>query len=230
MTLPEHPSAILLFAAGLGTRMAPLTNTRPKPLVEVAGMPLLDHALAQCTGLKTVVNAHYFAEQIHAHLADTDVLVSDEFDQLLETGGGLKRALPLLNCNPVFTMNTDAVWRGSNPLRSLQDAWQPEKMDALLLMVPTGQAVGHNGSGDFDIDGNGRLTLGHGYVYSGVQITHTDGLASISEDVFSMWALWEDMLAKETMFGVVYDGQWCDVGRPDSIPVAEAMLAGDANV
>jgi MurNAc alpha-1-phosphate uridylyltransferase len=127
-------------------------------------------------------------------------------------------------------MNTDAVWRGSNPVQTLQRAWLPEKMDALLLMIPTAQAVGHNGSGDFDVDGNGRLTRGHDYVYSGVQIIRTDGLASISEDAFSMWALWKNMLAKETMFGTVYDGQWCDVGRPDSIPVAEAMLAGDANV
>ena len=105
------PSAILLFAAGLGTRMAPLTNTLPKPLVEVADQPLLDHALAHCTGLKVVVNAHYRANQIRDHLAGTGVLVSDESDHLLETGGGLKRALPLLDSNPVLTMNTDAVWK-----------------------------------------------------------------------------------------------------------------------
>ena len=226
----EHPSAILLFAAGLGTRMSPLTNTRPKPLVEVAGKPLLDHALAQCAGMKPVVNAHYFAEQIHAHLEGTDVLVSDESDQLLETGGGLKRALPLLNSNPVFTMNTDAVWRGSNPVKSLQDAWRPEKMTALLLMIPTEQAVGHIGSGDFDIDAQGRLSRGNDYVYSGVQIIRTDGLATISKNAFSMWDLWEGMLANETMFGTIYDGQWCDVGRPDSIPIAEAMLAGNSHV
>lgn len=230
MTLDEHPTAILLFAAGLGTRMAPLTNTRPKPLVDVSGKPLLDHALAQCGGLKTIVNAHYFAEQIHTHLAGKDTIVSDESDKLLETGGGLKRALPLLDSNPVFTMNTDAVWRGSNPVKCLQDAWQPEKMDALLLMIPTSQAVGHNGSGDFNIDSEGHLSRGDDYVYSGVQIIRTDGLTAISETAFSMWALWNDMLAKGTMYGAVYGGQWCDVGRPDSIPVAEAMLAGDANV
>ncbi|AKS47738.1 MurNAc alpha-1-phosphate uridylyltransferase [Octadecabacter temperatus] len=228
--MSEHPNAILLFAAGLGTRMAPLTNKRPKPLVEVSGKPLLDHALAQCSGLKAVVNTHYFAEQIHAHLAGTDVLVSDESDQLLETGGGLKRALPLLDSNPVLTMNTDAVWRGSNPVECLKDEWRPKKMDALLLMIPTSNAVGHNGSGDFDIDSEGRLSRGSEYVYSGVQVIRTDGLASISLEAFSMWALWESMLANETMFGVVYDGQWCDVGRPDSIPVAEDMLAGDPNV
>jgi MurNAc alpha-1-phosphate uridylyltransferase len=127
-------------------------------------------------------------------------------------------------------MNTEAVWRGSNPVRTLQDAWHPDKMDALLLMIPTSNAVGHNGSGDFDIDSEGRLSRGSEYVYSGVQVIRTDGLASISLEAFSMWALWESMLANETMFGVVYDGQWCDVGRPDSIPVAEDMLAGDPNV
>lgn len=230
MTLPKHPSAILLFAAGLGTRMAPLTNTRPKPLVEVAGKPLLDHALAQCAGLKTVVNAHYFADQIHAHLADKNTLVSDESDELLETGGGLKRALPLLDSNPVFTMNTDAVWRGANPAQSLLDTWQPDKMDALLLMIPTNHAVGHKGSGDFNIDSEGRLSRGADYVYSGVQIIQTDGLAAITETAFSMWALWENMLVNGTMFGTVYNGQWCDVGRPDSIPIAEAMLAGETDV
>ena len=127
-------------------------------------------------------------------------------------------------------MNTDAVWRGPNPVQSLKDTWKPEKMDALLLMIPTEQAVGHNGSGDFNIDSNGRLSRGNEFVYSGVQIIRTDGLAAISETAFSMWALWEDMLAKETMFGAVYDGKWCDVGRSDSIPIAEAMLAGNAHV
>ncbi|SMX41163.1 nucleotidyltransferase family protein [Octadecabacter ascidiaceicola] len=228
--MPEHPSTILLFAAGLGTRMSPLTNTRPKPLVEVAGKPLLDHALAQCEGMKAVVNAHYFADQIYEHLEGTDVLVSDESDQLLETGGGLKRALPLLDSNPVFTMNTDAVWRGANPIRPLKNAWRPEKMDALLLMIPTEQAVGHTGSGDFDIDDKGRLSRGSDYVYSGVQIICTDGLAAVSENAFSMWTLWDGMLANGKMYGTVYDGQWCDVGRPDSIPIAETMLAGNNNV
>ncbi|MGJ8611473.1 MAG: nucleotidyltransferase family protein [Octadecabacter sp.] len=223
------PTSILLFAAGLGTRMAPLTDTRPKPLVTVAGRTLLDHARAQCIGLKTVVNTHYFANQIVDHLRDTDVLISDETDALLETGGGLKRALPLLGGNPVFTMNTDAVWNGPNPIHALSQTWRPQ-MDALLLMIPRDAAVGHTGKGDFDIDANGCLTRGTDYVYSGVQIIRTHGLAQITDHAFSMWALWGDMLESRKMFGTVYDGKWCDVGRPENIAMAENMLEGSDNV
>ena len=223
------PTSILLFAAGLGTRMAPLTETRPKPLVTVAGQTLLDHALAQCDGLKTVVNAHYFSDQIIAHLQGTDTIISDETEALLETGGGLKRALPLLDCNPVFTMNTDAVWKGSNPIHALAKAWQPQ-MDALLLMIPRAAAVGHTGRGDFDIDSTGRLTRGTNFVYSGVQIIRTDELEDVQDNAFSMWALWGDMLDRGAVYGTVYDGEWCDVGRPESISIAEKMLAGSDNV
>lgn len=224
------PSAILLFAAGLGTRMAPLTNTRPKPLVHVAGRPLIDHALAQCTGLRTVVNVHYFADQIRRHLAQTDVLISDETEQLLETGGGLKYALPLLGSNPVLTMNTDAVWKGPNSIKPLVQVWNPTEMDALLLLIPRAQAIGHIGSGDFDMDGSGRLSRGTSYVYTGVQKISTNGLTNITENTFSMWALWDRMLKCKRIFGVVYDGQWCDVGRPDSIKTAEEMLTGGDDV
>ena len=221
--MTDYPEAILLFAAGLGTRMAPLTDTRPKPMVEVAGKPLLDHARHWCDDLRTVVNTHYFANQITAHLAGSDDLISDETDQLLDTGGGLRRALPLLNSNPVFTMNTDAVWKGPNPLHMLRAAWRPE-MEALLLLIPHKSAVAHTGTGDFNIDSLGHLERGTEFVYSGAQIIRTDLLADISKDAFSMWALWEGMLERGGMFGVVYDGAWCDVGRPDSIPLAEAML------
>jgi len=223
------PTSILLFAAGLGTRMAPLTNTRPKPLIPVAGRTLLDHALAQCEGLKAVVNTHFFSDQIVDHLQGTGVLISDETDSLLETGGGLKRALPLLDCNPAFTMNTDAVWKGPNPVHALSSNWQPH-MDALLLIIPRADAVGHTGEGDFDIDKTGRLTLGTDYVYSGVQIIRTDSLAKVTDAAFSMWALWGGMLERRTMFGAVYDGEWCDVGRPENIKMAEDMLAGSDHV
>lgn len=224
------PDAILLFAAGLGTRMAPLTDTRPKPLIDVAGKPLLDHAIDQCAGLRIVVNTHYFSEQIEQHLAGRDIAISDETDELLETGGGLKRARPLLASNPVFTMNTDAVWRGPNPIEILMSAWNHDTTDALLLMIPRAAAIGHTGAGDFDIGPDGQLTRGISYVYSGVQIIKTDGLKDIQESAFSMWALWDGMLEKRSMRGVAYDGKWCDVGRPDSIPIAEAMLRGELDV
>lgn len=225
----SDPKAILLFAAGLGTRMAPLTNTRPKPMVKVAGRPLLDHALDWCDGLRCVVNTHYFADQIADHLAGTGVLISDESKQLLETGGGLKHALPLLESNPVFTMNTDAVWRGSNPVQMLAKAWRPD-MEALLLMIPRATAIGHTGAGDFDLTANGHLSRGTDFVYSGVQIIRTDRLVEVEDDAFSMWSLWSGMLDRESMFGAIYDGAWCDVGRPDSIPVAEAMLEENCDV
>lgn len=224
------PASILLFAAGFGTRMAPMTDTRPKPLVQVAGKPLLNHALTLCGGLRVVVNTHYRANQIKDHLSRTDVLISDESDGILETGGGLKRALPLLNSNPTFTMNTDAVWRGPNPIDTLSHNWDGAHMEALLLLIPRDAAVGHKGAGDFDIDADGRISRGTDYVYSGVQIIRIDGLAEITETAFSMWSLWNGMLARGGMFGTVYDGQWCDVGRPESIPLAEAMLGWNGDV
>lgn len=218
------PNSILLFAAGFGTRMAPLTARTPKPLIDVAGKPLLDHALDFCGGLNVVVNVHYLADQIKDHLDNHNIQISDESDGILETGGGLKRALALLQENPVMTMNTDAVWRGANPINVVRNNWK-NHMDALLVMIPRDQAVGHIGDGDFDIGTDGRLTRGGPYVYSGLQIVRTDGLANISETAFSMWALWNDFLDCGAMYGVPYTGQWCDVGRPESIPLAEAMIA-----
>ncbi|MDA9208071.1 nucleotidyltransferase family protein [Octadecabacter sp.] len=219
------PTSILLFAAGLGTRMAPLTNTRPKPLVEVAGRALLDHALDHCDGLNAVVNVHYYPDQIENHLAGRGISISDERAELLETGGGLKHALPILGDGPVYTMNTDAVWNGPNPLQRLEERWRPE-MNGLLLMIPRRNAVGHTGQGDFDIGADGRITRGHGYVYSGAQIIRTDLLASINKASFSMWDLWTPLLEGGTLFGTAYEGAWCDVGRPESIPIAEDLLKG----
>ena len=224
-----QPTSILLFAAGLGTRMAPLTDTCPKPLVKVAGRALLDHALDHCSDLKTVVNAHYLADQIENHIDGRNIFLSDERNALLETGGGLKHALPTLGDGPVFTMNTDAIWRGANPLQILKSNWQQE-MDGLLLMIPRDQAVGHTGKGDFDIGAHGQIHKGYDHVYSGAQIIRTDLLASIKKKSFSMWDLWTPMLEAGTLFGTIYPGAWCDVGRPDSIPIAEAMLQGAANV
>ncbi|MBT8412559.1 MAG: nucleotidyltransferase family protein [Octadecabacter sp.] len=226
----DHPTAALLFAAGLGTRMAPLTNDRPKPLIRVAGKTLLDHAIAQFNGQSIVVNAHYFHDQIEDHLRGTSVLISDERNTLLETGGGLKHALPLLGRGPVFTMNTDAVWAGPSPVNATAAQWDPDKMEALLLLVPTHAAVGHKGGGDFDLLPDGRIVRGTGYVYSGLQIIKTDGLAGIEDKAFSLWALWSGMFDRSAVFGVVYSGKWCDVGQPESIKIAEDMLKGSPDV
>ena len=225
-----NPTSILMFAAGLGTRMAPLTNTIPKPLVEVAGRPLIDHALQFRGDLKVVVNIHAFADQMETHLRGRDVSLSDERGLLLETGGGLKRALPLLEGNCVITMNTDAVWTGGDPIQTLLDVWDADRMEGLLLMIPRENATGHLGTGDFDIKADGTITKGQDYVYSGVQIIRADRLTEIAEDRFSMWSLWTPMLAANTLYGAAFGGGWCDVGRPDSIPLAEDMLKGQSGV
>jgi MurNAc alpha-1-phosphate uridylyltransferase len=218
-----RPTAVMVFAAGLGTRMGELTRDRPKPLVQVAGRPLIDHALDLCAGLRVVVNVHYLAQQMRDHLAGRAVRIADETAALLETGGGLRAALPLLDGDPVFTLNSDAVWRGPNPLTVLADHWR-EGMEALLLLIPQDRAIGHRGNGDFIAGPEGRLTRGPGLVYSGAQILHTGTLATIPEAAFSLNRVWDGMIARGTLFGVVYDGQWCDVGRPESIALAEGLL------
>ncbi|PPB82695.1 MurNAc alpha-1-phosphate uridylyltransferase [Albidovulum inexpectatum] len=232
--MPQTPHAVMLFAAGLGTRMGPLTADRPKPLVPVAGRALIDHALGlvDAAGIgRIVVNLHYRADQLRAHLAGrADIALSDESERLLETGGGLRQALPLLGPGPVFTLNTDAVWTGANPLAQLRAAWDPARMEALLLLIPRDNALGHAGQGDFDLGPDGRLRRGPGLVYTGAQIIRTETLPAIAEDVFSLNRLWDDMLARGTVFGCLHRGGWCDVGRPDCIPIAEAMLKGQGDV
>ena len=220
------PDALMLFAAGKGTRMAPLTDTTPKPLIPVAGRPLIDHALALArTGgaRRIVVNVHHLGQRIVDHLAGSDVLISDEREALLETGGGLKKALPLLGPGPVLTMNPDVLWTGPNPVAALRGAWD-DRMDALLMLVPVERARGRLGGGDFALDAQGRIARGGPFVYTGCQILRTEGLAGIRADVFSLNLLWDRMIADRRAYGMVHPGGWCDVGRPDCIPLAEAML------
>lgn len=216
----------MLFAAGKGTRMDDLTKDRPKPMIKVAGKPLIDHALeitkAAHVGPK-VVNLHYLPQMLRAHLADRNVVFSDESEALLETGGGLRKALPLLGASPVLTMNTDAVWRGPNPIQALLDVWEPQ-MEALLLLVEKDNVSGHLGAGDFRIDDAGRLHRAPDMIYTGVQIIRTKVLSEITEDSFSMNLAWDIIAQRNGLYGAVYDGKWCDVGQPSSIPLAEAML------
>lgn len=223
MSLP-----VMLFAAGFGTRMGALTATRPKPLIEVAGRPLIDHALTliEAHGAAPVVaNLHYLPDQLERHLAGRNIRLSHETPEILETGGGLRAALPLLGPGPVFTMNTDAVWRGPNPLDQLAADWKPEEMDALLLCIPRAQAIGHTGAGDFRLGPGLRATRGPGSVYSGLQIVKPDLLHTIPEHSFSLNRIWDAMLAGGRLCAVDYPGQWCDVGRPEGIALAESMLA-----
>ncbi|KUF09527.1 nucleotidyltransferase family protein [Pseudoponticoccus marisrubri] len=219
------PDAVMLFAAGFGTRMGALTADRPKPLIEVAGRPLLDHALALTEGLGTrVVNAHYHAEQIRAHLVGTDIAVSVETPEILDTGGGLRHARPLLGPGPVFTLNTDAVWTGPNPLDTLRAEWDPARMDALLLCQPAERATGRAGPGDFTRAPDGQLIRGGPLVYTGAQILRTDRLDEIDETAFSLNLLWTRLAAEGRLFGTLHSGGWCDVGHPEGIAAAEAML------
>ena len=159
------PHAVMLFAAGIGTRLGDLTRTRPKPLIPVAGRALIDRAvdIAEDAGVGIrVANAHHLADMLVDHLAtNRNVLVSREHAEILETGGGLRKALPLLGSGPVYTLNTDCVWSGPNPLSCLADAWDGESMGALLLLAPAARARGHDGPGDFLLDEDGRLRRRH---------------------------------------------------------------------
>jgi N-acetyl-alpha-D-muramate 1-phosphate uridylyltransferase len=227
----NKPDAVMLFAAGFGTRMGALTENQPKPLIKVAGKALLDHALDQVAGAgltKTVVNLHYKGDQIAAHLQDRpEVALSWETEQILETGGGLRAALPQLGAGPVFTLNTDAVWTGPNPLTTLQCAWVPSRMDALLLLAPPAQIKGFRGAGDFILASDGRISRANGaagLAYLGAQILLPMGIDAISEQSFSLNILWDQMIAQGRAYGVLHAGGWCDVGRPEGITEAENML------
>lgn len=227
------PLPVMIFAAGFGTRMGALTANCPKPLIPVAGKPLLDHALdlaEQAGAGPVVVNTHYLADQIATHLAPRKVALSPEPDQILETGGGLRKALPLLGQGPVMTLNSDAVWTGQNPLSQLAHHWDGARMDALLLLLPAHQAKGHSGSGDFLIDAEGRISRAKGapgLVYLGAQILRTERLHAIDREVFSLNLLWDAMIADGRAFGLVHQGRWCDVGRPEGIRQADDMLEAD---
>ena len=230
-----RPAAVMIFAAGLGTRMGALTRDRPKPLIAVGGRPLLDHALAlaRAAGIRRiVVNTHAHPEQMRAHLARVapDALISHE-PELLETGGGLKRALPLLGAGPVLTLNADMVWTGPNPLAALAAAWRPGD-GALLALVPRAAAVGHGGAGDFFRDAGDRaadpprrrpgrrLRLRRRR-----DARHRRRSTPSPTAVFSLNAVWDRLRAEGRLRGIVHAGGWVDVGRPEGIALAEAELA-----
>jgi MurNAc alpha-1-phosphate uridylyltransferase len=223
----------MVLAAGKGTRMRELTRARPKPLLEVAGRALLDHALdrvAEVRPARIVVNVHYLAGQVEAHLAGRDVLISDERAALLETGGGVRRALPLLGAGPAFVVNSDSVWTGGAPLPALAAAWDPARMDGLLLLVPREAARGYTRPGDFFLGEDGRLARRGGaerapYVYTGAQIVRAGAFAVGPETgAFSANLVWDRMLAAGRLFGAVHRGGWVDVGTPEGLAEAEAAL------
>jgi len=226
----------LILAAGFGTRMAPLTHDRPKALIEVAGRPLIAHALdaARQAGAGPIaVNGHYRAEALRAWLAvhAPDVHFLHETPDILDSGGAVKNALGLLGHGPLFTLNADAAWGGPAPLDALARAWDPERMDALLALVQRDAAIGRQGGGDFSRDGAGRLGWDKGaggLVYVGAQIITTDRIAAHPEHAFSLVETWNAMMQEGRLIGHVHEGRWADVGHPDGIAAAEAMVGHDA--
>lgn len=222
----------MIFAAGKGTRMWPLVADRPKPMIAVGGKPLIDHALdlTQIPRVtKRVVNLHYKAKPLRDHLVGSGVVFSDESEALLETGGGLRKALPLLGADPVLTLNSDAIWIGPNPVSLLLDHWHAG-MEGLLVLLPQSNAHGHSGAGDFSLGPEGKLIRGGPMIYSGAQIICTDRLAAVPDPSFSLNLIWDQMIAAGTLYGVTYPGQWCDVGRPESIALAEGLLKARPHV
>jgi MurNAc alpha-1-phosphate uridylyltransferase len=236
----DVPAVAMVLAAGLGKRMRPLTATRPKPLVEVAGRPLIDHALArlEAAGVrKAVVNVHYLADALEAHLAKRrggmEIAISDERHQLLETGGGLIHALPLIDADPFLSVNSDNLWVDGpvDSLRLLASNWDEERMDALLLLVPLARAHCHKGKGDFHMDALGRLRRNRQngvapFVFTGVQMISKRLLdGEVPEGPFSTNLLWNRAMEAGRLFGTVHQGLWFDVGQPESIRRTEDILA-----
>jgi N-acetyl-alpha-D-muramate 1-phosphate uridylyltransferase len=221
---------VMLFAAGFGSRMGALTAQQPKPLVKVAGKALIDHALSvlDAAGVTDIiVNLHYLGDQIEAHLAQRPIQFSREMPDILETGGGLKAAAPLLGQGPVITLNTDAVWTGQNPILQLRAAWDPARMDALLLLLPAETALGHAGTGDFLLNQDGRISRANGAkapIYLGAQILKTERVFAMSETAFGLNTIWDQMIAEGRAYGIIHQGGWCDVGRPEGIALAEGLL------
>ncbi|RZJ96987.1 MAG: nucleotidyltransferase family protein [Brevundimonas sp.] len=229
----------MVLAAGLGTRMRPLTNDRPKALVEVGGRALIDHVLdrlADAGVAKAVVNVHWFADRLENHLAGRgrgpEIVISDERETLLETGGGLKKAAPLLGDEPVFVANIDSVWvdRG-DALNQLARLWNPSIMDAALLLARRDGSIGFEGDGDFFLADDGQLTFrgeaaSAPFAYMGVHICRPDYVADGPEGAFSLSQFWRRSAAAGRLYGVVMDGDWMHVGDPQARDEAEAKLAG----
>ena len=228
------PTKAMVLAAGLGLRMRPLTDHMPKPLVQVAGRTLLDHVLDKLGNAgvsEAVVNVHYMPDQIIDHVATRTkprVIISDERDEVLETGGGVVKALPLLGHEPFFHVNADTLWiDGVRPnLARMADAFDPERMDILLLMAPTTSSIGYGGRGDYAMlpDGALRKRKEHQvvpFVYAGVAIMSPAQFADAPAGKFSLTKMFDRANEQERLFGLRLDGVWMHVGTPDAVHAAE---------
>jgi len=234
----SRPTTAMVLAAGLGTRMRPLTDDRPKALVEVGGRALIDHVLDRLVvaGVsRAVVNVHWFAERLEAHLAgrsDLEIVISDERAELLETGGGLKKARALVGDDPIWVANIDSVWmdRG-DALGDLARAWNPERMDAALLLAAPGGAIGWPGRGDGFLEDDGRFRFrGEApeapLAYMGVHITKPQIVDDGPEGPFSLSPIWRRLADQGRLFATVMDGDWMHVGDPEAVRAADARLGG----
>ncbi|MDB5568924.1 MAG: murU [Hyphomicrobiales bacterium] len=227
----------MVFAAGLGTRMRPITDSIPKPLVKVGGRAMIDHALdrlAQAGVERAVVNVHWLADQIEAHVASRAaprIIVSDEREKLLDQGGGIVKALPHLGSDPFFICNTDAFWLEGprSNLRQMAQAWDPETMDVLLLVAATTASVGVDWPGDFTMEPDGRLVrrderLVAPFVFSGFGIMKPELFARETRDVFRLAPLFFEAAERGRLYGVRLEGVWLHVGTPEAIEDAEAAI------
>jgi MurNAc alpha-1-phosphate uridylyltransferase len=236
--MTEAKTAMVL-AAGYGERMRPLTLRMPKPLVPLAGRPLVDHVLDRLAGAgvtTAIVNVHYLPEQLEAHLAarkgkPPEILVSDERGVLLDTGGGAKKALPLLGPGPFFIHNADSVWsEGPTPaLSRMLRLWNPAAMDCLLLLAPVATSIGYNAKGDFAMSPDGRLTRRKKaepvpFAFAGVSLCDERLFKNAPEGTFSLNLLWDRALAKGRLYGMRLDGRWMHVGTPEALADAETSF------
>lgn len=235
------PDTAMVFAAGLGTRMRPITNSLPKPLVKVGGKALIDHVLDEFAAAgvaRAIVNVHWLPDQIENHLAGRvapRVIVSDERPLLLDQGGGIRKVLPLLGDRPFFVANTDAFWTGRAGfnLRRLAAAWDPDRMDVLLLLAATRGGVGVDWDGDFHMDAQGRLTKRREpefapFVYSGIGILKPGLFAGETREVFRLAPTFFTAAEQGRLFGVPLEGTWMHVGTPEAIGEAERALTRQA--
>jgi N-acetyl-alpha-D-muramate 1-phosphate uridylyltransferase len=224
----------VVLAAGLGTRMRPLTDTTPKPLIKVAGKPIIEYGFEKLRAAqieKVVVNAHYLADQIIAWCKTFETpptLISDESGVILDTGGGIAKALPLLGDEPFFVLNSDCFWldRGPPALERLRSAWDGETMDCLLLLCEPEQTTGYDGDGDFIIAPDGRLKRArqNALAYIGAYLVHPRLFQSAPVAKFSMNLLWDKAIGEGRLFGIAHQGHWLHVGTPEAISQAEQKL------
>jgi N-acetyl-alpha-D-muramate 1-phosphate uridylyltransferase len=230
-----HPTKAMVLAAGLGVRMRPLTDTMPKPLVRVAGQPLLDHVLDKLAGVaEAVVNVHYLPDQIIKHTKSRKkprVIISDERDQVLGTGGAVVKALPLLGDAPFFHVNADTMWiDGVRPnLARLAEAFDPARMDILLLMAPTTSSIGYSGRGDYSMLPDGALRKRRElqvvpFVYAGAAVMSPSLFKDAPKGEFSLTKMFDRANEQERLFGLRLDGVWMHVGTPDAIQAAEEAV------